>query len=234
MNSKNLRYLFLLMMAVVALASCSENDSAYDEYSNWQERNEQAFADTLAYAKKQGEANGWYVLRNWSLDNQTPIKDQQGNNITLSYKDVDYVVVHVLDKGEGTTSPIYTDSVKVSYRGRLLPTTDKDGQVSQGYVFDSNFDGTYNKSTAQLSTFAVSGLIDGFTTALLKMHVGDHWMVFIPHQLGYGSSTSNSGIPAYSMLRFEIALDSYYHVNETVPVTKAVGGKKAQGAWITQ
>jgi len=45
------KYLFLLMMAVFALSSCSEDDNTVDEYANWQERNEQAFDDTLAYAQ---------------------------------------------------------------------------------------------------------------------------------------------------------------------------------------
>ena len=34
------KYLFLLMMAVFALSSCSEDDNTVDEYANWQERNE--------------------------------------------------------------------------------------------------------------------------------------------------------------------------------------------------
>lgn len=36
------KYLFLLVMAVFALSSCSEDDNTVDEYANWQERNEQA------------------------------------------------------------------------------------------------------------------------------------------------------------------------------------------------
>ena len=81
--------------------------------------------------------------------------------------------------------------------------------MNAGYVFDKNFEGTYNKQTAMLSTFAVSNVVDGFATALMHMHVGDHWMVYIPYQLGYGT-TGNGSIPAYSMLRFELALDSYH------------------------
>ena len=203
------KYLFLLVMAVFALSSCSEDDNTVDEYANWQERNEQAFADTLAYAKKMGESQGWYVYRKWSLENQTPNKDVNGVDVPLSYKDCDHIIVHVLEKGEGTTSPLYTDSVKVSYRGRLIETTDKDGNVNAGYVFDKNFEGTYNKKTALLTTYAVSNMVDGFATALMHMHPGDHWMVYIPYQLGYGT-TGNGSIPAYSMLRFELVLDSYH------------------------
>lgn len=238
MNLKNLKYLFLLMMAVFVLSSCSENDNSYDAYANWQQRNEQAFADTLAYAKKMGESQGWYVFRNWSLENQTPNKDRDGNNLSLTYNDYDNIIVHVLEKGEGSGCPMYTDSVKVSYRGSLIETTDKDGNVNAGYVFDKTFEGTYNKATAQLTTMAVNGgWVDGFTTALLKMHIGDHWMVYMPYQLGYGSSgNSNAGIPGYSMLRFEIVLNSYYRPGQVVPGSRAAqsASDKGKGIWITQ
>ncbi len=64
------------------------------------------------------------------------------------------------------------------------------------------------KRLSQQRRLLISGWIDGFTTALLGMHVGDHWQVFIPANLAYGSSV-NSTIPAYSMLRFEMALTAY-------------------------
>ncbi len=231
MKLKNLKYLFLLMMSVFVLASCSEDDDTTDEYANWQERNEKAFADTLSYAKAQiaaGDAS-WKVIRQWSLANQTANKDASGNATTLTYNDYDHIIVHVLKDGEGSGCPMYTDSVKVSYRGRLLGTD----SYPAGYVFDKTFEGTYSKATAQLSSFAISGVVDGFATALLNMHIGDHWMVYIPYQLGYGSSTSNSSIPAYSMLRFEIALDSYYRPGQTVPESRALGSA-VKGTWITE
>jgi len=232
------KYIFLLMMSVIALASCSEDDNTVDEYANWQERNEQAFADTLAYAKAQISAgsNQWKVIRKWSLNNQTPntMTNQDGSITTtpLTYKDCDNIIVQVLEEGKGSGCPMYTDSVKVSYRGRLLGTD----TYPAGYVFDKNFEGTYNKATAQLSKFAVSGLVDGFTTALLNMHIGDHWLVYIPYQLGYGTTESSSStIPAYSMLRFEIVLDSYYRVGQTVPSSRAGKGiEKQNGTWITK
>ena len=222
------------MMAVFALSSCSEDDNTVDEYANWQARNEKAFADTLAYARQQ-IANGsdeWKVILKWSLQNQTPNKDTNGNAVPLTYKDADYIVVHVLDKGKGSGSPMYTDSVKVSYRGRILGTD----TYPAGYVFDKTFDGTYDKATAQLSKMAVNGgYIDGFTTALLNMHIGDRWMVYMPYQLAYGTTqSSTSSIPAYSMLRFEIVLDSYYRIGQVVPGSRAVEAGRNQGTWITE
>lgn len=227
------KYLFLLVMAVFALSSCSEDDNTVDEYANWQARNEKAFADTLAYARQQ-IANGsdeWKVILKWSLQNQTPNKDTNGNAVPLTYKDADYIVVHVLDKGKGSGCPMYTDSVKVSYRGRMLGTD----TYPAGYVFDKTFDGTYDKTTAQVATYAVNDLVDGFTTALLNMHIGDRWMVYMPYQLAYGTTQSSSStIPAYSMLRFEIVLDSYYRIGQVVPGSRAVEAGKKQGTWITE
>ena len=216
MKIKNMKYLFLLMMAVFALASCSEDDTTTSEYDNWQQRNEQAFSDTLAYAKQQIAAGNtdWKVLLQWSLQDQTPYI----SGTSLTYNNTDYIVVHELEKGEGVTSPMYTDSVQVAYRGRLLPTT----SYPEGYVFDKTFTGTYDKETARVSEFAVSGLVDGFTTALLSMHPGDHWMIYIPYQLGYGTTTSSStSIPAYSMLRFEVVLKNYRHPDEKTYISRA-------------
>lgn len=164
-----------------------------------------------------GEANGWYIYKNWTFENQTPTlnKDQNGNLVTLTYKDCDNIIVHVLKKGEGKTSPILTDSVQVSYRGRFIPTDN----YKEGYVFDQSFTGTFDATTANPTRSVAGGFIDGFTTALLKMHPGDHWQVFIPYQLAYGES-GNSSIQGYSMLRFEMVLKSY----------KRASGKK----WITE
>jgi len=211
MNLKKMKYLFFLLMAVFVLSSCSETDEDETkvEYADWQNRNEKAFADTLAYARQQ-IANGskdWKVILNWSLQNQTPSKDVNGNEATLKYDDDDYIVVHVLHEGKGTMTPLYTDSIQVSYRGRLIPSN----SYANGYAFDQTFEGNYSESTAKPTKTTVNyGWIDGYTTALLNMHNGDHWMVFIPYNLGYGTS-DNNGIPAYSLLRFEMALSGIKH-----------------------
>lgn len=202
--------MFLLMMSVFALASCSEDDTTTNEYANWQERNDKAFADTLAYARAQiaaGNTDEWKVLLNWSLTDQTPL---QGGT-SLKYDDDDYIVVHVLDMGNtNAETPLYTDSIQMSYRGRLIPTD----SYARGYVFDETFSSAaFDAKTALPTKTTVStGYIDGFTTALLQMRPGDHWQVFVPNNLGYGS-TEKTGIPAYSMLRFELALHAYKHLS---------------------
>ncbi|MFA7065782.1 MAG: FKBP-type peptidyl-prolyl cis-trans isomerase, partial [Dysgonamonadaceae bacterium] len=51
----------------------------------------------------------------------------------------------------------------------------------------------------------VSGVVDGFSTALQHMKEGDKWEVWIPWQLGYGER-GQSPIPGYTTLVFEIEL----------------------------
>ncbi len=54
-------------------------------------------------------------------------------------------------------------------------------------------------------TFSVNGVIDGFSTALQHMKEGDIWEIWVPWELGYGSSGSGN-IPGYTTLVFEIEL----------------------------
>lgn len=156
------------------------------------------------------------MIRSWTLQNQTSTTEGQGAASTLKYNDDDYIVVHILKKGNSDANLLYTDSIQLSYRGRLIPSD----SYANGYVFDQTFDADeYSSETAKPTKTTVNyGWIDGFTTALLGMHVGDHWQVFIPANLAYGSSV-NSTIPAYSMLRFEMALTAY---------------KRGKGSWITE
>ena len=128
----------------------------------------------------------------------------------------DYIYVEVLETGSGTESPLYTDSVWVSYRGRLIPTT----SYADGYVFDENYEGDFNWRTTDVSQFVVGGMVEGFSTALMEMHPGDRWRVHIPYMLGYGSA-SRTSVPAYSALTFDIALLDFWHPGETRPEFKA-------------
>ena len=139
------------------------------------------------------------------MENQTGNTDLNNQPVTPTFNEQeDNIVVQVMQQGEGSAvRPLYTDSVMVSYKGML----------KNDYVFDSNFTtGDYDVNKAQTSNFIVKGVVDGFATALMKMtHIGDHWMVYMPYTLGYGSSQSSSlTIPAYSMLKFEIVLKGWY------------------------
>ena len=66
------------------------------------------------------------------------------------------------------------------------------------------------------TSYQTSTNIDGFTTALMQMHEGDRWMVYIPYNLGYGTETTDN-IPAYSTLVFDLTMQAFYHAGEVVP-----------------
>lgn len=177
--------LLLLLLAV----SCSESDDADsgDEYANWQVRNDAYFA-TLEDSLSRG-GSAWRKIKTFTKDPSTP------GTAT------DYVYVKVLESGAGTTSPLYSDSVRVSYRGRLIPSV----TYPQGYVFDQTYVGTYDVRTTGVCDEVTSSFREGFATALQYMHKGDRWRVYIPYVLGYDDQ-SQTGIPAYSVLVFDVAL----------------------------
>ena len=107
-----------------------------------------------------------------------------------------------------------TDTVRIAYRGRLIPSK----TYPEGFVFDQSYLNDFRWETAYATSG--SGWIAGIQTALLKMHVGDRWLIHVPYQLAYGGSTSNASIPAYSNLVFDVALYDVWHPGETRPPFK--------------
>ena len=95
----------------------------------------------------------------------------------------------VIIPGDGP-SPLTTDKVKVHYKGSL----------ADGTIFDSSYD------RGQPTSFTVSGVIKGWTEALLLMQVGSKWELTIPSKLGYGARGSGGKIPPNSTLLFEVEL----------------------------
>lgn len=208
MKKYNIPALLVMLLAPLFFVACSENDDTVEEFPDWKNRNE-AYFDNI-YEKAMGINDGsWKIIRNYTLEDTIP----------AAY--TDHIVVEVLEEGTGSGCPMFTDSVMVSYRGRLLPST----SYPEGYVFDQSYEGEYNPQTAKPQQMRVGDLIDGFATALQYMHIGDRWRVYVPYQLGYGTSASTT-IPAYSTLIFDIALVAYY-----VPELHRIRGmsRKASG-----
>ena len=95
----------------------------------------------------------------------------------------------VLKAGEGK-APQKTDNVRVHYHGTL----------PDGTVFDSS------KERGEPVEFPVTGVIKGWTEALLKMKVGDKWMLYIPSDLCYGPQRKSPEIGPNQVLVFEVEL----------------------------
>lgn len=108
-------------------------------------------------------------------------KDVQTTATGLQYK--------VLKKGDGK-APAKSDTVRVHYHGTL----------PDGTVFDSS------KDRGEPIEFPVTGVIKGWTEALLKMKVGDKWMLYIPSDLAYGPQQRSQEIGPNQVLVFEVEL----------------------------
>lgn len=211
MKKSNLIFAVFAFVLMSVFASCSEEDNTVEEFPDWRNRNEACFSDIWNTAKLNSDGS-WKTFLSYALEDTIPTTSD------------DYIAVKVLREGTGSGCPMFTDSVKVNYRGRLIPST----SYPEGYVFDQSYIGEYNPATALPSTMYVGGTVDGFATALQHMHIGDYWRVYIPYTLGYGSSDSDV-IPAYSTLIFDVELVAYYRAGVDVPESRAV-----EGEWITE
>ena len=195
LNMKRFSGIFSALAAFIMLAfsSCKETKE-FDDHANWQQRNSDyitRIAPSYSNGMPETPAKGdCFRLLSFRLD---PEK---------SWGNSSYVYCEVLEQGTGTESPYYTDSVRFNYRVRLIPTD----YYPEGQVVDQSFKtASLDPSVNIPASFAVSSVIEGVTTAIMRMHCGDFWRLYIPSGLGYGTS-NNGAIPGYSTLIFEINL----------------------------
>ncbi len=99
----------------------------------------------------------------------------------------------VLKSGDAAGQPpVGGQLVVVHYEGRLADT---------GELFDSS----YQRGDPEV--FPSNQLISGWVEALAMMKPGDHWMLYIPSELGYGEQGTPGGpIPPNTALQFEVEL----------------------------
>lgn len=192
---KNIKLFSLLAAMLLVFASCEEVDEV-PEFNNWQARNTQ-YIDSIADVARSGEGE-WKVFLATGLDESKEWDNQY------------YVYCNVIQAGNGTESPTYTDTVSVNYKGRLIPSK----TYPQGYIFDSSYDGELEPEFDVPVKLKLSGTVPGFSTALQHMVAGttnsngDIWRIYIPYALGYAANAT-SGIPAYSTLIFDVNLVSF-------------------------
>jgi FKBP-type peptidyl-prolyl cis-trans isomerase FkpA len=94
----------------------------------------------------------------------------------------------VISEGKGT-KPSETSTVTVLYEGSLI----------DGTIFESSFE------TNDSVTFALNGVIPGWTEGVQLMSVGSTYKFYIPSNLAYGSRDTGP-IPGNSVLIFKIEL----------------------------
>ena len=209
-------FVLLLVGCGLAVTACSSDETTDSVYENWAARNSAAFSDTLSMARKAiaqakaqyGDAwtehTPWRVFGNYTLGT--------GGKPTANDSLVVRVVNSQLSAAEALKAPrpLYTDTVRVAYMGRLMPTSANPAGKVFDYSGPSKLESdVFNPSLGTASKFAASNLVVGFTTALQQMHVGDRWRIFIPAKSGYGNAAQTS-IPAGSMLIFDLQLQQFW------------------------
>ena len=98
----------------------------------------------------------------------------------------------------------------MAYRTLLIPTDQHPtGLVVDHSGFSSEYNKVFDRTTMAPSTFCVSALVHGVSTALLYMHRGDRWRITMPSDLAYGARASGT-IPKYSTVVFEMELVEIY------------------------
>jgi FKBP-type peptidyl-prolyl cis-trans isomerase FklB len=130
--------------------------------------------------KKEGEAFLAENAKKEGIKTHT-VKLPNGTNAVLQYK--------VLTAGTGP-KPSTNDTVITHYRGTLIDGTE--------------FDSSYKRG--EPATFPVTGVIKGWTEALLQMPVGSKWQLFIPSDLAYGERGAGRQIGPNATLIFDIEL----------------------------
>ena len=97
----------------------------------------------------------------------------------------------VIKEGSGE-SPKATSTVTTHYAGTLIDGTEFDSSIKRG----------------EPATFAVNGVIKGWTEALQLMKPGAKWKLYIPSDLAYGDAGSPPAIGPGETLIFEVELIS--------------------------
>jgi FKBP-type peptidyl-prolyl cis-trans isomerase FkpA len=120
-------------------------------------------------------------------DEQKILDYLKANNLeaTRHESGVHYLITKEGNEGE---NPTVQSRVSVGYKGYLL----------NGNVFDQTIGN-------EVRTFGLSNVIQGWQIGIPLMTRGSEATLFIPSGLGYGNA-SRSGIPANSVLIFEVKL----------------------------
>jgi FKBP-type peptidyl-prolyl cis-trans isomerase len=184
--NKKIYYWFILLLGVTfSFVACVDNDDNNKVDEEWKQFQASEFSKTITdntFSRLKSQSGNGEVA--WKLS----------TDITDSDKSI-----RITSQGK----PEFTDTVIVRYEGWYF---DKAGKK---YIFDSTENPSLGSEGVNPNKtkrkFGVNKVIDGWTTILQDMKVGDERLVCIPQELGYGSSTQKY-IPAYTTLWFRIKL----------------------------
>ena len=113
-------------------------------------------------------------------------KNGQRKGVTTTASGLQYEVIKA---GQGT-KPQATDRVTVHYRGTLINGTEFDSSYSRG----------------EPASFALNGVIKGWTEGVQLMQPGAIYKFYIPANLAYGEKGAGNNIGPNETLIFEVEL----------------------------
>ena len=113
-------------------------------------------------------------------------KNKEKAGVTVTASGLQYEVVKM---GDGPM-PTAQSTVKVHYVGTLIDGTEFDSSLKRN----------------QPAEFPVSGVIPGWTEALLLMPVGSKFNLVLPQSIAYGANGAGEVIKPFSTLIFQVEL----------------------------
>ena len=138
--------------------------------------------------EKQMKMRSEVVEKNKKEGEEFLAKNKQKKDVKTTSTGLQY---RIIKQGTGD-KPKSSDTVTVNYEGKLI----------NGTVFDSSY------KRGQPATFAVGGVIAGWTEALQLMNIGSKYELFIPSNLGYGDRGAGADIGPNATLIFTVELIS--------------------------
>lgn len=136
--------------------------------------------------EKENERYALSARENLEEGNKFLADNKEKEGVVTTASGLQYVV---LKKGEGP-APSATGKVTVHYRGTTIDGTE--------------FDSSYRRN--EPASFAVNGVIKGWTEALQLMNAGSKYKLFIPSELAYGERGAGQDIGPNEVLIFEVEL----------------------------
>lgn len=167
------RWTLFVVSAALALTACKNQNNGFQ--NNQSESIEQSGA--AAQDTGDGAAAGKAFLA----------KNKTAPGVKTTASGLQYKVNKA---GTGKT-PRSTDTVTVTYEGRLL----------DGTVFDST-----EKHGGEPAQFPLNQVIPGWTEGLMLMKEGGNYTFYIPAELAYGEQGVQGAIPPNSTLIFNVKL----------------------------
>ncbi len=122
----------------------------------------------------------------WKAMNQDWFAEHQNDaGFVTTETGLCYKVIRKGNPADRTPNP--TSFIKATYKGKLI-------------------DGTTFTEGEEVNLGRLNQTIKGMQEALLMMHTGDIYELYIPYELGYGKTGAIGKIPPYSTLYFKIEL----------------------------